>query len=277
MPHYLPLALATTFFAALAARPVAAQAPIQSPAPRAGRLHYEFTQRVDQQQVKVRMFDNNGQEIKTDGPGTTIELPTALSGQKSLVFSGSLGREERASNVQMAGGNISVTPSKAAATTRTQPPAVVETPYFDLANRTVIHQTTVAGTSYALPSQPLPAPPSGWRDWPQTRKIAGLQCHKATAPYRRETYTLWVTTELPFTYSPVPELTPARGVVLALNSDQKEFTATKLTAEPVAEADVRPSPQARPTTEAELKELRAKAQADMRQQMLEQYSGAGQR
>jgi hypothetical protein len=274
MPHYLPLALATTFFATLATRPVAAQGP----APRAGRLHYEFTQRVDQQRVKVRMFDANGQEIQTDAPGSTIELPTALSGQRSLVYSGTLGREERASGVQMAGGNINVTPSKpATTTTRTQPLALVETPYFDLANRTVIKQTTVAGTSYVLPSQPLPAPPTGWQDLPQTRKIAGFQCHKVTAPFRKETYTLWVTTELPFTYSPVPELTPTRGVVLALSSDQEEFTATKLTAEPVAEADVRPSPQAQPITEAGLKELRAKDQADMRQRLLEQFSGAGQR
>ncbi len=81
-----------------------------------------------------------------------------------------------------------------------------------------------------------------------------------------------ITTELPFTYSPVRELTPAQGVVLALSSDQEEYLATKLSAEPVAEAAVRPSPQAQPVTEATLKELRAKAQADIRQRLTEQFA-----
>ena len=70
------------------------------------------------------------------------------------------------------------------------------------------------------------------------------------------------------------ELTPTQGVVLALSSDQEEYTATKLTAEGRwLRPTVRPSPQAQPVTEAELKELRAKAQADQRQRLMEQLAG----
>lgn len=273
MLSFLQLALAGACLATWASPPAAAQSGM----PTAGRLHYEFTQRVDQQKVKVRMFDTNGQEMKLDAPGSTIELPTAMSGQKSLVYSGRFACEEQAQGVRMAGGNISVTPDKQAAPPRQLPPPLVETHYFNLADRTTTSVTTLAGTSYALPAQPVPAPPAGWHDLPQTRKIAGLLCHKATVPFNKETYTLWITTELPFTYSPVRELTPARGVVLALSSDQEEFTATKLTAEAIVETDVRPAPRAQPITEAGLRELRAKSEADMRQRLLEQYSGAGQR
>jgi len=248
-------------------------AAAQAGAPTTGRLHYEFTHRVDQHKVKITMFDANGQKIKTDGPGSTVELPTSMSGTRSLLFSGQYAREEQVRGVQMAGGNINMVPGQGAKKPITPPPApLTDTRYLDLAARTSTSVTTIAGIDYAVPAAPVPAPPADWRDLPQTRKIAGFTCHKATAPFEKETYTLWVTTELPFTYSPVPELTPARGVVLALSSDQQEFTATKLTAEAVPEAAVRPSPQARPTTEVELKMLRAKAQAEQRQRLLEQYA-----
>ena len=253
-------------------------AAAQTAAPAAGRLHYETTRRVDQNKVKITMLDTNGQEIKTDGPGSTIELPSSISAQQALVFGGNYAKEERASTFQLAGGNINITPGKPTGTApRATPPPLVETLYFNLAERTTTPVTTIAGTAYAAPATPVPAPPAGWQDLPQTKRIAGYLCHKATAPYKKETYTLWVTTELPFAYSPVRELTPTKGVVLALSSDQEEYLATKLTAEPVAEADVRPSPQARPVTQAELRELRAKAQADFRQHLLEQYAGSPQR
>lgn len=152
--------------------------------------------------------------------------------------------------------------------------SAIDTKYLNLADRTVTTVTTLTSTNteYVTPAAPIPTPPAGWQDLPQTKRIAGYLCHKAMVPFRKETYTLWVTTELPFTYSPVRELTPTRGVVLALSSDQEEYTATRLTPEAVPEAAVRPSPQARPITEAELKELRARANADQRQRLMEQMA-----
>ncbi|MGI4872124.1 MAG: hypothetical protein ACRYFX_13220 [Janthinobacterium lividum] len=268
MPNFLWLALAGTLAAHLATA--------QPTAPAAGRLRYETTQRVDQNKVKITMFDPNGQEIKLDGPGSTVELPTSMSAVRSLVFSGRYAKEEQPQGVQMAGGNIQMMrdlmPDHNPVATRTVAAPVTEAQYFDFAARTVAVVTTIGGTAYALPPQPLPAPPAGWRDLPQTRKIAGYRCHKATVPFKKETYTLWITTELPFTYSPVRELTPAQGVVLALSSEQEEYLATALTAEPVPEAAVRPAPQAQLVTEAALHELKAKTQADMRQKLLEQYA-----
>lgn len=272
MRNFFWITLVGTLVAGLPSHSAAAQ----TTAPAAGRLRYEFTQRVDQKQVKITMLDPNGQEIKTDGPGSTIELPNSLSAEKSLLYSGAYAREEQAHGFQMAGGNISVTPDKTAhSPTRSIAAPLAEAQYFDLAARTVTTVTTITSTNteYVSPAVPIPTPPAGWQDLPQTKRIAGYLCHKVTVPFKKETYTLWVTTELPFTYSPVRELTPAQGVVLALSSDQEAYTATKLTAEPVAEAAVRPSPEARPVTVAELQELRAKAQADQRQRIMEQYSG----
>jgi GLPGLI family protein len=267
----------TTFFCATLAGVLAGSlashlATAQSTAPATGRLRYEFAQRVDKDKVKIKMFDPNGQEINLDGPGSTIELPTSMSAQKSLVYSSRYAKEEQPQGMQMVGGNINVVPGKTPAATRNLLAPISSTQYFDLGARTATTVTTIGGAAYAAPPAPVPAPPTGWQDLPQTKRIAGYLCHKVTVPFKKETYTLWVTTELPFAYSPVRELTPTQGVVLALSSDQEEYTATKLTAEPVAEADVRPSPQARPVTEAELKELRAKATADQHQRVLEQMA-----
>jgi GLPGLI family protein len=275
--HLTPFAM--TFFCYITLAGVLAgslasySATAQSAAPATGRLHYEFAQRVDKDKVKIKLFDPNGQEINIDGPGSTIELPTSMSAQKSLVYSSRYAKEEQPQGLQMVGGNINMVPGKTpAAATRSLLAPISSTQYFDLGARTATTVTTIGGTAYAAPPAPVPAPPTGWQDLPQTKKIAGYLCHKVTVPFKKENYTLWVTTELPFAYSPVRELTPTQGVVLALSSDQEEYTATKLAAEPVAEADVRPSPQARPVTEAEFKELRAKATADQRQRVLEQMA-----
>jgi GLPGLI family protein len=275
-PVFMPTVYYLLLAGALAASWPYLPAAAQTPAPVAGRLRYEIAQRVNQNTVKITMFDPNGQEIKTDGPGSTIELPTSLSAEKSLLYSGAYAKEESAQGFQMAGGNISVTPDKTARSpARNVTAPLAEAQYLDLATRTATTVTTVTAinTEYISPAVPIPTPPAGWQDLPQTKRIAGYLCHKATVPFKKETYTLWVTTELPFSYSPVRELTPAHGVVLALSSDQEAYTATKLTPEPVPETAVRPSPQAQPITEAALKELRAKAQADQRQRLMEQYSG----
>ncbi len=189
MRYFSWLALPGTLAGGLLTHPATAQTTV----PTAGRLRYEMTQRVDRDKVKITMLDPNGQEIKTDGPGSTVELPTSMSAVKSLVFSGQYAREEQPQGVQMAGGNINMVPDKSpAAAVRPMPAPVTEAQYFDFAAHTVTAVTTIGGTAYALPPQPVPAPPAGWRALPQTKKIAGYLCHRATVPFKKETYTLWV-------------------------------------------------------------------------------------
>ncbi len=275
MNYFCSLALAI----ALAASWPGPRATAQTTPPAAGRLHYEGMRRLDADKVKITMMTVNGQQVKPEDMESTLQLPHSVSGEKTLVFSGPYAKEER--DLKALRGPLlskNAAPGPAAAFTQLPKGVLVpflETKYLNLAARTVASVTTLTSTNaaYLTPAQPVPAPPAGWQDLPQTKKIAGYLCHKVTVPFKKETYTLWVTTELPFAYSPVRELTPAQGVVLALSSDQEEYTATRLTAEPVAEADVRPSPDAKPVTEAELKELRAKASADQHQRVLEQMAG----
>jgi hypothetical protein len=211
----------------------------------------------------------NGQAIKPGSPEFPTDIPESRSFGMTLVFAGNYAKEQRE------GGSAIIRTMEGGAGAAPQitslPRPVEETVYLDLANRNTTTVLTVkkddAPSSYRTDA-PIAAP-AGWTVSNQTKKIAGYNCRKATVPYKKETYTVWFTTDLPFTYSPVRDLTPEKGVVLALESEQEQFRATKVDLKAVPEADVQPSATAQKVTAAELKDVREKAMADFRQRMME--------
>lgn len=102
----------------------------------------------------------------------------------------------------------------------------------------------------------------------KTKKIAGYTCHKATAQMRGGNYTIWYTTEIPETYSPVNGLVPPDGgFVLGLQSDRMEYKATGVQLQDVADTSVQvPSPS---------HELSSEEMRSMRRRMF-QGRGRGQ-
>ena len=213
-----------------------------------GHIRYEATQRIDLSQVRIVV---NGQQLKPGSPDFPADLPETRSFGLTLAFAGPAAKEEREGGgmtmrtVTMNGG-AGDGPASAPQTTNYARP-FEETTYLDLANRATTTVLTVkkdaAATSYRADA-PIAAP-TGWNVTGQTKKIAGYTCRKATVPYKKETYTVWFTTELPFTYSPVRDLTPEKGVALALESEQQQYTATKIDQKPVAAAEVQPAPPPR--------------------------------
>lgn len=95
----------------------------------------------------------------------------------------------------------------------------------------------------------------------KTKKIAGYNCHQATATWHNTSYTIWYTTDIPVTYSPVNGLVPpSGGFVLDIQSDRMEYKATSVKLQDVADADVQvPSPS---------QELSQDQVRDMRRQMM---------
>lgn len=230
-----------------------------------GRIRYEVTQRIDPSQLHIVI---NGQVAKPGSPDfPTADIPDSRTFGMSLAFAGNYAREQREGGAMrtLVGG-----PNAAPQNSVVKRP-FEETTYLDLAGRATTTVLTVkkdAATTAYRSDAPYLAP-TGWTMTGQTKKIAGYTCRKATAPFRKETYTVWVTTELPFTYSPVRELMPDRGVVLALEGEREQYQATKIDPKPVPEAEVRPTQTAQIVTPAELKDLREKAQADFRQRLME--------
>ncbi|MBF9223602.1 GLPGLI family protein [Hymenobacter ruricola] len=238
-----------------------------APAQTSGHIRYEATQRVDLSQVRIII---NGQQIKPGSPDFPTDIPETRSFGLTLSFAGNAAKEER-ENAGMVIRTVEGGPGGGVPQQMNIPRPIQEATYLDLANRATTTVLTVkqdnAATTYRADA-PIPAP-ANWTLTAQTKKIAGYTCRKATVPYKKETYTVWYTTDLPFSYSPVRDLTPDKGVVLALESEQEQFQATKVDLKPVPEAEVQPSATARKVTPAELKDAREKALADFRQKMME--------
>lgn len=94
----------------------------------------------------------------------------------------------------------------------------------------------------------------------KTKKIAGYTCKKATVTVRDETYTVWYTTELPFSYSPVNGLLPeSNGVVLGAESSKRSFTAKKVDFKPVPADKVSLPGNAEKVSEEDLRNMRRDA------------------
>ncbi|MCC2546478.1 GLPGLI family protein [Hymenobacter sp. BT175] len=249
----------------LAATATAATATAQT----SGHIQYEVTQKVDPNARRVII---NGQEVKPGSPDFPADIPDTRSFAMTLTFAGPYAKEERQGNAMrmvMSNG-----PGTAPQVTNLGRP-FEEAVYVNQAERafsTVLTVKKDGATSTYQAAVPF-APAAGWQDTDQTKKIAGYTCRKATVPFKKETYTVWYTTELPFTYSPVKELLPAKGVVLALEGSGEQFRAGKVDAKPVKESEVRPAQSAQTVTADQLQDVRQKALADFRQKMLEGPEG----
>ena len=86
--------------------------------------------------------------------------------------------------------------------------------------------------------------------------------------FNKETYSIWVTAELPVTYSPIPALTPENGVALLIEGSREQYKATKVNLENVDPKSVEPAAQAETVSKEKLADIREKAMADFRQKIM---------
>lgn len=251
-----------------------------------GEIKYEVTRRIDMSQVRVNI---NGQEVRPGGTlpnGQTLDIPqTATFGQTVLFANGmasekrdqqgpmmrtmTFGGEGRPGGPPPSEGNRGPD-GRRMRDQRFRPPFDNLT-YIDMASQT---QITVLGvkkdsltTEYYRSDSPI-VRDSTWKEDDKTKKIAGYKCQRATANLRNTPYTIWYTTELPFTYSPVASLTPDKGVVLQIESDQEAYKATKVEGKPVDEAALRPNTKAKLVSKKQMDEIRRKEMASFRQRMM---------
>ncbi|GAB3325842.1 hypothetical protein GCM10027299_24490 [Larkinella ripae] len=248
--------------------------------PKSGTITYEAMQKVDMSQMKIII---NGQEVR---PGSAdappVDLPDTRSFTQYFIFSGPYGKEEQDRNT----GGITVRQFAPDGAPGTAGPdgsgrrnrsfngrPFERTVFYDLAAQKTVEVVSVKKDSVTRVYQteiPLNRV-SNWEESGKTKKIAGYTCQKATVPFRNLTYTVWYTTDLPFTYSPIASLTPEKGVVLQIESDNEAFKVTKIDAKDVNESEVKPPQNAKSVTPEELTTIRQKAMADMRQQMMNNF------
>ncbi|WP_046242925.1 hypothetical protein [Hymenobacter terrenus] len=243
--------------------------------PAAGRIHYEITSRLDAPKV----IGLDGVVLKPGSPGYP-ELPDAITRGMTLLYGKAYAREEEAEGgIQVLGNapeSAGATPpptSQRALDPAAFRPTFSETIYANLAEHTQMRVIAVGQAARYRTEAPY-ATPADWRETGRRKAIAGLNCREAKATLKGAHYTAWFTTELPFTYSPVREMAPPRGVVLLLENEKQQYRATKLDAKAVAETELQPPSDARLVGPAELAEVRDKAKADFMRQLVD---GAAQK
>jgi len=252
-----------------------------STAPGSGTITYEGLREFDRSQMRMNV---NGQEVRpgsAGAPDAPEGAPDVISFTQKLVFSGTMAKEQRdrPQNMMMRRrmgddntGNAGGSPRPM----RMTPPFDQQT-YLDLGNRKRIDVMTVTRDSVRQvyrSERPMPTA-TDWQTSDKTKKIAGYLCHKATATRRKETYTIWYTTDLPFTYSPVADLTPPSGVVMQIESDSESYKASAVAMGSVDAAAVEPPTDAKTITSEEMEQIRRKAMADFRQRMMSSMPGSG--
>ena len=138
--------------------------------------------------------------------------------------------------------------------------------FVDLTNKAYLQTFTKPddSTKTYLAEEPYHAAKDAKLAGDKTKKVAGFVCKKATVTMRDETYTVWYTQELPFSYSPINGLLPEEnGVVLAAESSRRSFTAKKVDFKPVPADKVAPPANAEKISEDQMR--------DMRREMMQKF------
>ncbi|UYQ92792.1 GLPGLI family protein [Chitinophaga horti] len=137
--------------------------------------------------------------------------------------------------------------------------------YIDLSKKQFLQvvETTGEKKEAWFAAEPFKAA-EDFKEADKTKKIAGFNCKKATAKLKDETFTIWYTTEIPLTFSPINGLVPpAGGFVLSAESSSRSFVAKKVEMKPVQPGEVMPPATADKVETTEL--------ANKRRQLMEKF------
>ena len=218
-----------------------------------GQITYEGVHKIDP--ASLKFLDNNGELMKPGDPNFPKDIPDNRMSEQKVLVNGTKAKVIREGEV--------VGPSSQSRIGR----LVVEQTFVDLKDLKKVTILTVGKDADAktYQAESLIQRVSGWQLTDQTRKIAGYTCRKATVPYNKETYTVWITTELPITYSPIEALTPDTGTVLLIEGSKEQFKATKVAKSTPDPSVAKPNIQAQTVTLDQLTEIRQKFIADFMQ------------
>jgi GLPGLI family protein len=177
------------------------------------RINYEITRRVDGQNIKmVVVTDGNAGGAEPDLPATiTLNQTVGI-----FATGASLGEPQMPMPKGMdddGAERVIIRP-------------VQETMGMDFEKREFTRSMRSSfdpeKKSYYF-TEPLTTP-KDWKEAKKTKKIAGFECKKATCTFEEAEYTVWYTTELPGTFSPLSNVFPPNGgVVLGLESDDQAY------------------------------------------------------
>jgi GLPGLI family protein len=220
-----------------------------------GVIEYEVTARIDPERMRGFSGANGGGEASDLITFTqTFTFNNGMGKLETVRPAGFTGGRARGNNNNNGGGNGG---NNSAGSPRRMNMGNNAT-YIDLANKKFIHvmgspeddqKSWYTEEDFTAPANVTTAD--------KTKKIAGYACKKATVKMKEETYTVWYTTDLPFSFSPINGLLPDNtGVVMAAESSKRAFNAKSVNLKPVADSITALPSQAVKVSQEEMRDIR---------------------
>ncbi len=233
-------------------------------AQQSGVIEYEVTAKTDPE--RMRGFQRGGD----DAP----EIPDVITFKQVFTFSNNLGKLTTERPEGGGFGGRRQRPDGDTSTRRRQGPGGMgmgmgrggNAQYVDLANKKYEQVFSTFGddkkTYYTEEDFIFTA---NNKSSDKTKKIAGYTCKKATIQLKDDTYTVWYTTELPFTFSPVNGLLPdSNAVVLSAEGGKRAFTAKNVSLKAVTDADLSIPAGAEKVSPEQMREIRRQEMEKLR-------------
>lgn len=274
-----------TFFALLLAIATGAQAQTTS-----GTITYAVTSRIELGEMRVVSMENgvrtSGAAAPMNSDGMPMDLPDMIDSKQVISFSGGKVKVEAEGGGPMGGpvmfsavASTSAVRGGMPVTRSVRPPSSLRPPlsnasYIDLDRKkyqNILKEMKDSVVKHTWYSEEDFKEPAALKKSSRTKEIAGYTCHKATAKQGEETFVLWYTTDIPFTYSPVNGVLPEKGVVLSIESSRRSYVAEKVELKPVPLADVSLPADAQQITGEELKEKRRQIMQKFANEQMERF------
>jgi GLPGLI family protein len=230
-----------------------------------GAIKYAITEKIDPSRMKIVTVTSGG-----EGSGETPPpMPTTMDDERTLTFGGGFAklsnRKPRMMSMNITSdgsGNISKSEKKEEIKMKMP----FESRTFYNMNKTskiqmLIIRDDEKGTEEAFFTEFPAIIIENVEYSDKTKDIAGFKCKKAIIKNKDEKVTIWYTTDIPYTFSPIEKYTLKEGFVLEIVSDDASYKALSFDGAPVKSEELIMPGGAKKVTKEEFDAKRKEAMA----------------
>jgi GLPGLI family protein len=232
-----------------------------------GAIKYAITEKIDPSRMKVVTITNGGGEGDAPPP-----MPMTMDDERTLTFGGGFAklsnRKPQMMNINMnsdGAGNVTKTETKEEI--KMKMPFESRT-FYNMNKTSKIQMMMIRneekGTEEAFFTETPAIILDNVEYTKKTKVIAGFKCKKAIVKNKDEKVTIWYTTDIPYTFSPIEKYTLKEGFVLEIVSDDASYKALSFDNAPVKSEELIMPGGAKKVSDEEFKAKRKAALANFK-------------
>jgi GLPGLI family protein len=234
-----------------------------------GAIKYAIVEKIDPSRMKISTITRGG---GGEGDAPLPPMPTTIDDERVLTFGGGFAklsnRKPRMMSMNFSGnGDGGMTKTEKKEEIKMKMP--FESRTFYNMNKTskiqmLILKDEEKGTEEGFFSETPATIVENVEYSDKTKDIAGFKCKKAIIKNKDEKVTVWYTTDIPYTFSPIEKYTLKEGFVLEIVSDDASYKALSFDSAPVKSEELIMPGGAKKVTQEELDTKRKEAMAKFR-------------